>query len=660
MAFEAYKVAVRLSLIETVSAGLLSLSKHFMATGKNAKELEASIKRIQTLMVGGGIAVGAGVFGLKMLEGPLEKAKEYQRYVSQLRQMGLGDAQIQEAEKFSQATKVINTSIMDRMRIFTEAQGSFRQSGKSGAEALEDAKQMMPILATYEVAMKTLSGPTHAAAEGSMRNLNKMVEMMGGLGNTKRAQEIADGAFKAVQSSGRMVDERQLKQFFAYGSSASNQQNLRTVFGGLEPIIGEMGGSTVGTGMRTAYNRVNGTMSLIPKSVKRELARLHMADKTGDQQTGALARLQASDIIGYTEEMMRRYKTAGITSQIDRERENSILFGTNGAKIYNKIMQQMSVIHESLAAYDKARGASEVANDPNNVKLTAMDRFHKKLDDLQLILGKDGGLIDMAARGLDFLGRAIERVTNFASRHPALTKLAVEGAVVLSVLSIVGGALMMLRGAFMALGVVFKFVDPLYRIGFLFGRLVGWAMRIGALLAPFVMPALEALVAAVGAVSAPIWLAVAAVVGVSTAAYELWKHWDTLGPKIKAIWDGIVDSVENAVVGLWNKIKSILPSFGHHIDDPVVPGAKVGGSSGTPDSMFNLGGGNGKSPYVAPAASQGQTVNANLYLTEAGKQAIAGSTTKIQTKQMSRGMNGGSFDLGLTQPVPAMNNTLGW
>ncbi|MDU0220472.1 hypothetical protein RVS24_26225, partial [Escherichia coli] len=82
---------------------------------------------------------------------------------------------------------------------------------------------------------------------------------------TKRAQEIADGVFKTVQSSGKMVDERQLKQFFAYGSSATNQQDLRTVFGGLEPIIGELGGSTTAVGLRTAYTRTNGMMALMPR-----------------------------------------------------------------------------------------------------------------------------------------------------------------------------------------------------------------------------------------------------------------------------------------------------------------------------------------------------------------------------------------------------------
>ncbi|WP_176315916.1 hypothetical protein, partial [Burkholderia vietnamiensis] len=389
-------------------------------------------------------------------------------------------AQIRDAEKYVQATNIISTSALDRMRIFSEAQGSFRESGKTGAAALEAAKVMTPVLATYEIAMSTLEGSSHAKAEGSMRDLNKTIEMMGGLSDTKRAQEIADGMFKASQSSGRMVDERQLKQFFAFGSSASNQQLLRTVFGGLEPIIGEMGGSTVGTGMRTAYNRVNGTMALVPKNVRRELKRLGMAaDATGMEQTSDLARMQASDIIGYTQEMMRRYEKAGITSQIDRERENSILFGTNGAKVYNKIMSQMSVIGESLKSYDKAKGASDTVNNPANQRLQAQLRFEKKIEDLQLVVGRDGGLLDMLNTGLGFLGGAIERVTKFAERHPTLTKFAVAGFALLSVVAIIGGAFLIAAAAVTFLGApltaAIALVGGLATALLIFGRkIVAW------------------------------------------------------------------------------------------------------------------------------------------------------------------------------------------
>lgn len=454
MSIDAYKIAVQISLVENVTRGLATLSRYFKAADTDAKALEARIAKIGKMAAAGSILAGAGAAGLKMFEAPLDKAMEYERFLARMRQMGLGDSQIKDAEKFVEATKIINTSVLDRMRIFSEAQGAFRQSGMSGDKALEAAKTMTPVLATYEVAMQTLSGPTHAAAEHAMRNLNKTVEMMGGLGDTKRAQEIADGVFKTVQSSGKMVDERQLKQFFAYGSSATNQQDLRTVFGGLEPIIGELGGSTTAVGLRTAYTRTNGMMALMPRRLKEEMQRLGMTDETGKQQTTDLARLQATNIIGYTEEIMRRYQSAGITSQTDRERENAIIFGTNGAKVFNKIMSQMAVLHESLEAYDKSKGASDVANDPANQRLMAQQNLAKKIEDFQLALARNGGLLDLATKGLTMLANGVERLTKFANDHPTITKLAVATGLALSSLMLLGGGVLLLKSALSALSLI--------------------------------------------------------------------------------------------------------------------------------------------------------------------------------------------------------------
>lgn len=497
MSIDAYKIAVQISLVENVTRGLATLSRYFKAADTDAKALEARIAKIGKMAAAGGILAGAGAAGLKMFEVPLNKAMEYERFLARMRQMGLGDSQIKDAEKFVEANKIINTSVLDRMRIFSEAQGAFRQSGMSGEKALEAAKTMTPVLATYEVAMQTLSGPTHAAAEHAMRNLNKTVEMMGGLGDTKRAQEIADGIFKTVQSSGKMVDERQLKQFFAYGSSATNQQDLRTVFGGLEPIIGELGGSTTAVGLRTAYTRTNGMMALMPRRLKEEMQRLRMTDGTGERQTTDLARLQATNIIGYTEEIMRRYQAAGITSQTDRERENAIIFGTNGAKVFNKIMSQMSVLHESLEAYDKSKGASDVVNDPKNQKLMAQQNLAKKVEDFQLALARNGGLLDMATKGLTMLANGVERLTKFANDHPAITKLAVATGAALSGLMLLGGSVLLLKSALSALSLI---------------GIPGIASAIAG-------AGSATLVGALGAILSPIGLVVAALATLAAAAY---------------------------------------------------------------------------------------------------------------------------------------------
>ncbi|MBM5656617.1 hypothetical protein GSH05_35090, partial [Burkholderia pseudomallei] len=47
MAFEAYKIAVKLSLVDGVSRGLAALSSHFLASGKSAAQLEDRLKSIK-------------------------------------------------------------------------------------------------------------------------------------------------------------------------------------------------------------------------------------------------------------------------------------------------------------------------------------------------------------------------------------------------------------------------------------------------------------------------------------------------------------------------------------------------------------------------------------------------------------------------------------
>lgn len=393
--FEAYRVAVRLQLTNGISGALATIKSDLLGThqqigaintGLLAMEARlASIKRLG--LVGAGMTV-AGSGMLLSLKGPIAQAIEYERETAKMRQMGLGEEQIREAQKFAQANTIIGTSIQQRTRLFAEAQGAFRESGMDGSKALEAAKTMMPVLASYELAMKTLSGGKHAAAEGAMRSLNKTVEMMGGLGDAKRAAEIADGVFKAVQSSGKMVDERQLKQFIAYGGSATNQLGMRAIFGGLEPIIGEFGGSQTATGLLTAYNRVNGTMSLPPKLLLSEMQRLGMADATGRKQTKDLADLQSTDATGYAQKLMEIYAAHGITSRVDIERENAIILGRTGAKIYNKIMSQMPVLGESLNAYDKAHGIDQTNKDNAKSPMMAVEDFNGAMSDLKLVIGQ--------------------------------------------------------------------------------------------------------------------------------------------------------------------------------------------------------------------------------------------------------------------------------
>ncbi|MBB3258225.1 hypothetical protein F4827_003093 [Paraburkholderia bannensis] len=489
MIFDAYKVAVELSIVDKVGPFLSVFSAQLAGAGKNVDALESRLKSLGKLAAAGGILAGAGVGALAMAEKFGAAAAKYETYWARLRQMGLGDAQIADARKWVNANQIIGTSIQERTRLFVEAQGAFRESGMSGAAALDAAKTMTPVLANYVTARALLGKET---SEQEELNLNKIVEQMGGLNSSKRAAEIADAVFKAAMSSGGMVDARQLRLFKTYAMTASAGMSDRMIFGGLEPIIGELGGSTAGTGFQTSFNRMNGVMSLAPHLLVQEAIKLGLWDKDkveltrggaarfnkGDPLNAHLKDLMASDAPGFAAEMLARYRAAGITSQADIARENQILFNTTGARFWNLVMKQLPVIERSLKAFDQSRGENQTVEDNENSPQMQIRKFHQALHDLSLEIGQSV---------LPVLTPVVKDFAAFfheLAQYPALIKTLTMGFIGLSSAMTFGGTLMLLRAGFGGLGIamtVLRAAIPAAASGL---GISGLAGALGALVSP--------------------------------------------------------------------------------------------------------------------------------------------------------------------------------
>ncbi|TXD58861.1 hypothetical protein FUT88_13365 [Ralstonia sp. TCR112] len=100
--FEAYKIGVRISLINHASMGLAALSKDFMKTEEQAARLQKRIDSIKNQALKGGLMLGlAGGLG-GLLKAPYEEAKKLE----------------QERQKFN----VLNLSAADNARAFAQAQ----------------------------------------------------------------------------------------------------------------------------------------------------------------------------------------------------------------------------------------------------------------------------------------------------------------------------------------------------------------------------------------------------------------------------------------------------------------------------------------------------------------------------------------------------------
>jgi len=410
---------------------------------------------------------GYGMSMFDALKEPIDKAIELERITAGLRQKGLGDAQIGEAMKFVRATEIYGTSIIDRARIFNEAQGSFRESGMSGSGALTAAKTMMPALAGYQVAMATLDEKTHAAAEGSFNQLNKVVELMGGLTDPKRAQSLVDSVFKAVQSSGKMISERDIRMFTTQGGSAASGLSDKTIFAELEPLIAEFGGSALGTGMNTAYRNLAGFMAHPTKMMVGEAIRLGLWDKNQIQfnSQGGIGKILNRDklanaeyldpmrheTVEFVKKMMANYQSHGITTVDGRERENEILFGRNGAKVYNKMMKQLEVMERSGDAFDRSKGTGQTNDEQKNSPMQKIIEAQKRYADLQMELGIIA--IPMLIHGLEVLIPLMKITAQWVREHQTLAKILAVAFAGLAAVLVFGGSVLLLKGAFLGLGV---------------------------------------------------------------------------------------------------------------------------------------------------------------------------------------------------------------
>src|SRR5581483_2988512 len=108
MSFEAYSVAIRLRLIDSVSSGLISMAgqfaafnRHVGASQANLKALEGSLQRIKMMGLLGGAMLGVGGAGLYALRGPLEEAKQFQQEAARFASLGFGNKVNRDAEQFA-------------------------------------------------------------------------------------------------------------------------------------------------------------------------------------------------------------------------------------------------------------------------------------------------------------------------------------------------------------------------------------------------------------------------------------------------------------------------------------------------------------------------------------------------------------------------------
>ncbi|MBV8656625.1 MAG: phage tail tape measure protein [Burkholderiales bacterium] len=410
---------------------------------------------------------GAGAAMARSLHSPLESALEMSRIRASMQQKGLDSAQLASAMGF--ATQDYGLSKLEQAKLMDETLGGFRETGRSGEAALQAAKIMTPVLSHYIQAKRLLGEDKQGLADNNMVQLMKFIELSGGSNDPKVAQQLTDVAFKLTQSSGGMVANKDLMQARAQGAIGWAGMSLPAFIKSmseLEPIMGELGGPKFGTGYSTMYKRTEGMLARMPKASAEEFLRLGLWDahkahqvKGGgysanpgvDPTTGAFGdAMRNGSVLDQVLAFVDAAGKHGIKGERALTNEAYKLFGDTGAKLVSAITRQLEVIEKSQAAYKTALTQDQLIAQQKDSPQQQLIELQNQWRDLMTDLGTV--VLPMAIDGLKRLIPMLRELTAWVRENPEKVKLLTYAFIGLAGALMFSGTVLMLRGAFMALG----------------------------------------------------------------------------------------------------------------------------------------------------------------------------------------------------------------
>lgn len=308
------------------------------------------------------LAVGAA--SIYAMHSVYEPAKHLDTERARFRLYGLGEKRNQDAFDFVDSYKAYGVSRNEKMKLFREAQGVFRESGASGDEALKSAKMAMPGMTALSLLMATMTDEGKSGASRNMLNALRFSEMSGGNASQAEFNKFLDVGFKMTQSSGGQINFSGLRQFKARAMTAGFNISPEGL-AALEPLMAELTGSTAGTGLRVASNRLNGVVR-IPNQAAHAMVGMGLWNKDSVQfnANGGIKTMGMKSPLSsensklfdvdpaafYTTVLRPMYEKMKMDAGAIRHMNTLIYGGGTGGGLFNLIEKQLTVVQKSREA----------------------------------------------------------------------------------------------------------------------------------------------------------------------------------------------------------------------------------------------------------------------------------------------------------------------
>lgn len=636
--FEAYSVAVRVSLINGVTSGLMNISRAFAQSHGHAVALQRQLDQIKFKLLAGAALTGTGLFGLSLIEKTVPAAREYAHQIQQMNVAGMKQVEIAKAVSaaWGIAGQVPTATASENLKAIRELRMVFGDSQAAIAN-VATVQRLQAIL------QNTSDGHGGRFGGDQAYTVAKALETKGAVRTPGEFNTQADMMAKAIVASGGKVGPQDFLSTFKYGRSATIGWKDHFAYEILPTLIQEMksgagsgGAGGPGNALMSVYDKViNGKIAQKDLPLWAQLGLLDQSKvvrtKTGATKgvlPGAVSgwQLFQEDPFTWTQKvLMPALVSRGITDPGKQQMMLSRLGGTRTAAF---MLQQMGM---QGWKFDRdvplIRGASGLAGYNQLVKrdpMMAQQALEAQWTNVKTRLGL--AVLPMLIVGTTKLTNSLMAISNWMGAHPDLTKGLVLGFTALSAAMAFGGMVLLLSAAFSGIALAFSVVS-------------GVAVAFGTVMTT------------VGAVAAgvawPLTLCIAAVTALGIAVYQIVKHWDSS----KGILENIKAELGGFFLWLLNKARGLIGL------QPIQPGATTapGHLPFAPPGWHPFAGTFGDqskgSPFVAQGGSRATHVTVPVHL---DSKKIAEASATVFNREFGYGGGSGRFDPTAALPAAGL------
>lgn len=245
--FEAYKVAVKLTLVNEVTKNLTAMSAVFGKLGRDVDVLQSKLNRLKKVAVVGGLALGGGMFGLHLLAKAVKPAEEYAHQLNIMNMAGMKQQEIAEATAAAWKTSktVLGSTPTGNLQTFMDLRNIFGDVRGKNSAAIQDMPELVRIGAVLKASS---SGNLRDNADNLAFSIAKALDMRNAVSNTGVFNQQAEMMTKVITAlQGRVLPE-DYRMLFKYGRQAVPGLSNEFLYEELPTFMMEMKGKGGGSG----------------------------------------------------------------------------------------------------------------------------------------------------------------------------------------------------------------------------------------------------------------------------------------------------------------------------------------------------------------------------------------------------------------------------